>query len=157
MSWSKRINKSLVVCLQCGLDIGKKPLPTCKSKDHSSYFENKKKRNNEYRRKRRKTDPYYATGFNKESWKVYSRNQYRERKREIVERLGGQCVECGFSDFRALTIDHKEGSGNAERKAYGWKYLKILFRLSPDALRAKYQCLCSNCNAIKEFERKWIK
>lgn len=157
MTWSKRVTKSLVICIKCEVDIGKKPLSTCTSKEHSLYFENKKKRNNEYRRKRRKIDPYYATGFNKESWKVYSRNQYRDRKREIIERLGGKCAECGFSDFRALTIDHIHGKGNAERVAYGWKYLKVLYQLSPKELKAKYQCLCSNCNTIKEFDRKWVK
>lgn len=155
--WSKRVSKNLVVCLSCQIGIGLKPLPICTESSHLKYFENKKKRNNEYRRKKRKTDIYYATGFDKESWKEYTREQYRKKKMEIINRLGGKCSVCGFEDFRALTIDHVYGDGNNERKASGWKYIKILYKLTDAELRNKYQCLCANCNTIKEFERKWIK
>jgi len=70
-----------------------------------------------------------------------------ERRAKVLEFLGGQCVVCGFSDTRALQIDHINGGGNKERRespscfSY-WK--KIMSTPS-----GKYQLLCANCNWIK--------
>lgn len=154
MTWSKRASKSSVVCLSCGLDISRKP-QECSEPKHDSYYQNRLKGNREYRKKRRKDDVYYATGFDKESWKKYSRQKYRGIKLGIIEKLGGTCW-CGFDDPRALHIDHKNGGGTKERRKYGWGYLKMLNRLAVEKLKEDYQILCANHHAIKSWEEAII-
>jgi hypothetical protein len=75
------------------------------------------------------------------------RQAYRLR---VIEHLGGKCKDCGFTDIRALQIDHVDGGGIKDRAGlmYGfWK--KVLSDTS-----GKYQLLCANCNAIKRIVNK---
>ena len=65
------------------------------------------------------------------------------------------CILCGFSDVRALTIDHEKGNGNLHRREVGgsvalWRSLKRTGY--PDG----YRVLCYNCQKIVEDE-KWEK
>lgn len=79
--------------------------------------------------------------------------QYREnRRRKVRELLGGKCARCGFSDVRALQVDHVNGDG--------WKQKRLdPLDIYVDVLRkngAGYQLLCANCNWIKRHEnREW--
>ena len=76
------------------------------------------------------------------------------RRRDIAKKkcfsiLGEKC-SCGYSDIRALVIDHIKGGGNKERDKYGGAYwFRILekIKISPN----DYQVLCSNCNQIKRM------
>ena len=80
------------------------------------------------------------------------RNWHRERRLKSFKLLGGKCVRCGFSDWRALQIDHIQGGGSEhyqKRKTIG--VLKDI--LTDPASRSKYQLLCANCNWIKRFEK----
>ena len=44
----------------------------------------------------------------------------RKIRNEAIQAYGGKCCRCGFSDPRALQIDHKEGSGLCSpRKSLG--------------------------------------
>jgi len=72
---------------------------------------------------------------------------------KVVELLGNKCARCGFSDPRALQIDHIFGGGAKElKKNEYYKYLKrILAMPNPNE---KYQILCANCNWIKRAENK---
>lgn len=97
-------------------------------------------------------DPRFVAGD--QLWKrgQYQRERYARKRREILEFLGGICVHCGFSDSRALQVDHIEGGGNKERKEVaprsggpGASTLWNLVHASPE----KYQLLCANCNMIK--------
>lgn len=78
----------------------------------------------------------------------------REQRLELLKYMGGKCVKCGFSDYRALQIDHVNGDGNKERKANPlgayYKYLFDNVKNNPN----KYQLLCANCNWIKRFENR---
>lgn len=80
-------------------------------------------------------------------------------KKEIHKILGGKCVKCGFSDERALQIDHIEGGGYVERKNYSTNpkayYKNILETIKNN--KTKYQLLCANCNWIKRFENNEIR
>jgi hypothetical protein len=76
--------------------------------------------------------------------------KYRQRlKTKVFTKLGNKCVRCGFSDPRALQIDHVHGGG-----------MKELREISPSAYHKKvladtegnYQLLCANCNWIKKSE-----
>ena len=78
----------------------------------------------------------------------YHRNYQRRRRREVLRAFGGKCVRCGFSDWRALQVDHINGGGSKIHREKGtlatWK----------EALdnRDDHQLLCANCNWIKRYE-----
>lgn len=83
--------------------------------------------------------------------KVANRYASSDRKR-IIDRLGGVCVRCGFSDWRALQIDHVRGGGRKELKEIGkGNSRKYYIRVLKDTT-GKYQLLCANCNWIKRWE-----
>ncbi len=65
--------------------------------------------------------------------------------------LGGKCVKCGFSDARALCIDHINGGGGGERKLFGGNYYNSVLKKIKLG-NCDYQILCANCNAIKKIE-----
>ncbi|SRR6266498_738708 len=68
-----------------------------------------------------------------------------------LEKLGGVCVRCGFSDPRALQIDHVNGGGIREREAIGHA---AIYRKVARGDTDGYQLLCANCNWIKRAENK---
>lgn len=72
-------------------------------------------------------------------------------RKEIIELLGGECVRCGFSDWRALQVDHINGGGCKERKKLKSKYYKYILQLLKTGNK-DYQLLCANCNWIKKYE-----
>jgi len=84
------------------------------------------------------------------------RNRYDQRLRDIVlEMLGEKCVKCGFSDVRALQIDHINGGGHKEStERTRNKYIIIIESIL--AKENKYQLLCANCNWIKRVENNEI-
>lgn len=75
--------------------------------------------------------------------------RYRE---EVFRVLGERCVRCGFSDKRALQIDHINGGGvrDLKNKNQEQHYRHVI--KDPD----KYQILCANCNWIKRSENNEI-
>ncbi len=93
------------------------------------------------------------------------RKEIRERQRrwylkvreEMFKVLGNKCVKCGFSDRRALQIDHINGGGIKERgKGSSTKHFHLKVLRSVEKKESKYQLLCANCNWIKRFEnREW--
>jgi len=90
--------------------------------------------------------------------KYYSENSERfklarrERRNKTYDAMGGKCIKCGFSDYRALQIDHINGDGKSERPLlrrddYYPNVLKSFL-----AGEGRYQLLCCNCNWIKREE-----
>ena len=78
----------------------------------------------------------------------------RKLKLKVFEYYGNKCATCGFTDMRALQIDHIDNNGAEERKSLGgqnfsgWKFYKYLIDNNyPDG----YQTLCANCNMIKHL------
>lgn len=94
------------------------------------------------------------------------REQKQAMRREVVLHLSDEikCKRCGYTDFRALQIDHINAGGNRERderKGKGGgglgsqnRFWKLILSLPRDVARAKYQVLCANCNCIKRTENK---
>ena len=68
-------------------------------------------------------------------------------RKAVIELLGGHCIQCGFSDVRALQVDHINGGGSKERKN-GISNGRMLM-LDVMKTEGKYQLLCANCNWIK--------
>ncbi len=77
----------------------------------------------------------------------------RGKKRQLIlDILGNKCCRCGFSDYRALQIDHVNGNGAAETRGLSQKtYLNKILRSLQNG-EGKYQLLCANCNWIKRYE-----
>lgn len=78
----------------------------------------------------------------------------RQYKNLVFDHYGNACAYCGFTDIRALQIDHIHNNGAEERKALGgqqvsgWRFYQHLIKSNyPDG----YQTLCANCNMIKQL------
>lgn len=96
-----------------------------------------------------RTDAQY-----REQKRAYGRNRHKKFKQLLLDYFGGKCVRCGFSDVRALQVDHVFGDGYKLRKfepktqnpTTRLKYIKQY----PE----RYQLLCANCNWIKRVENE---
>ena len=84
------------------------------------------------------------------------REIYRKKRVALLNKLGGPiCNRCGFSDIRALQIDHIHGGGFQEYKASGNRTVYArLYKLTSEELKKDYQVLCANCNCIKRIENR---
>lgn len=86
---------------------------------------------------------------NRDKTNAYKRKYELKKKNEVFDLLGRKCAVCGFSDERALQIDHINGGGNKERKSMrGRKLYAHILSLGG----VGYQILCANCNWIKRIE-----
>lgn len=89
---------------------------------------------------------------------AYRKNRTAELKKQVYDLLGRFCARCGFSDSRALQIDHIHGGGNKEKRELKTRsdsrlFLHILQHTNPKDV---YQILCANCNWIKKHENNEI-
>ena len=92
---------------------------------------------------------------NPERTKELNKNSRERIKSKVFELLGNKCIKCGFSDWRALQIDHINGS-KIPHKNRG-KFKDVGLNLCSAILRgerklSEFQLLCANCNWIKRFE-----
>lgn len=75
----------------------------------------------------------------------------RDKLRGMVfDKLGKKCVKCGFSDIRALQIDHVNGGGKKEYESIN--NIRTLYKKILNDKNGNYQILCANCNWIKRHE-----
>ncbi len=99
---------------------------------------------------------------NKERY-AFSKYRYKdELKRKVLAHYGNgviHCVFCGFSDIRALCLDHIEDNGAEHRKLLnisgrghgaGSRTYEALLKAG---LPIGLQILCANCNMVKEQNR----
>lgn len=91
-------------------------------------------------------------GWCKECCNRATREVMRRARHELIHEMGGACVRCGFSDVRALQIDHIHGGGSADplRRQQANKVWRDFVR----ANRHLFQLLCANCNTIKRIENE---
>lgn len=84
---------------------------------------------------------------NPKKYREMARDWKKKRRRRLLKMYGERCILCGFSDSRALTLDHINGDGNIERRKYGeWGvYRKALAKYQPQ----RYRTLCMNCQFIE--------
>ena len=81
-----------------------------------------------------------------------SRNFLIRWKSRVYDLLGNKCCHCGFSDIRALQIDHINGGGsNKERNRNSSYYKKVAKSIEKN--EKEFQILCANCNWIKRWEK----
>lgn len=86
--------------------------------------------------------------------RVIKASRTRILRTKIYDILGHACVRCGFTDKRALQIDHVFGGGNQEHAKI--KNPDQFIRKVMQDTSGTYQLLCANCNWIKRFERQEI-
>lgn len=113
-----------------------------------------------YRRSKKKYNKRWSkTGAGKECHRR-SQQQLRGRVKLLVLKYYGNgklaCVKCGFTDDRALTIDHINGGGSRHIKGLklqrgGSSFYHWLIK---NNYPVGYQTLCMNCQLIKRFENK---
>ena len=85
--------------------------------------------------------------------------QYRAQlKLEVITHYGNgkcACINCGFTDVRALSIDHINGNGVQHRKALGIRGGRQFYVwLKKNGFPEGYQTLCMNCQYIKRSQDK---
>ena len=76
----------------------------------------------------------------------------RLKRFKLIEVLGNICIQRGFSDRRALQLDHKNGGGTQEYSKFGGhdKMISHYIKNIEDA-KDKLQVMCANCNLIKKY------
>lgn len=106
--------------------------------------------------KHRKERQVYAREYARKHQARHTETKKMRRHRirnETIQLLGSKCVKCGFSDYRALQIDHVKGGGRKELRKYAHREAYSLALLKKIKAGSKeYQLLCANCNWIKRYE-----
>jgi hypothetical protein len=112
----------------------------------------------EYSRKWRKENPERYLAISRAS----SQKAREEARDNVLMFFGDCCAKCGFSDRRALHLDHINGDGYLE--AYSgrqrWTIVKVWkwIQQHPQEALEKYQILCANHNSIKAYEQsEWTR
>lgn len=112
----------------------------------------KRERYNAYQRMWRHRHPRLDNAARGRLWKQehpdYERNRYRRYRDFLKQYLSTHpCVDCGFSDVRALEFDHVRGTkGFTVTQHYDYSREKILAEI------AKCEIRCSNCHRIRHYE-----
>lgn len=102
---------------------------------------------------RSRESKYVRSEKQMEYYRTKARERCRNIRKNVIDKMGGVCVICGFSDYRALQIDHINGGGSKERRenkniVSRGMYLETVLADNGE----KFQLLCANCNWIKRFE-----
>jgi hypothetical protein len=115
----------------------------------AEYYRNWYKKNKTRIRKYKREMMRKLRAKNPEHYRAQSRAAKKRLKDKVFDIYGSVCA-CGFSDIRALTLDHKNNNGAEERKKIGERgvYLRALRK----EYRNEYQVLCMNCQFIKRVE-----
>jgi len=118
--------------------------------------------------KQKKNDPTFLLRVNDKSKKRYLEKRYerlawhkehhKKNRLDLLNKIGkGMCSKCGFTDWRALQIDHIDGKGHLERKMYKGKKMSLTRKKQRELIEqnpSNYQILCANCNWIKRYENQ---
>jgi len=82
----------------------------------------------------------------RERYAAQSRKAKRRLREMLLELFGRKCVLCGFSDERALTLDHINNNGAEERAEIGER--GVYYRALKPEFRSEYRMICMNCQFI---------
>ncbi len=87
----------------------------------------------------------------------YNYHYRKNRKTKVLTHYGNGkcvCVRCGFTDIRALSIDHMNGNGAAHRREIGYHSGDFYAWLIRNNYPKGFQTLCMNCQWVKRYESK---
>ncbi len=124
---------------------------------YQANLEKRKEYGQTYKRKlreKREADPEYKAQHRERINALNQRNRKKLRL-SILEMLGNCCKICGYSNKRALQIEHINGDGAEERRRYQdptacYRFIKSQVEAGTD----RYQILCANCHIIKHSDDK---
>lgn len=89
----------------------------------------------------------------RETYRAARAFQHRVLRDAVLNHYGYECQLCGFSDERALQIDHINNDGAADRRRLTGGNRggseAVYYYLRDHGWPEGYQTLCANCNAIK--------
>ena len=94
----------------------------------------------------------------KKKAREHGRQYYYRIRDELHLLLGDKCIKCGFTDRRALQIDHVNGGGNSRKlknRSGQGKFRQVLQEVRSGS--KEFQLLCSNCNMIKRTENEELR
>ena len=114
------------------------------------YYTNNKNKINAYKTRYRQNHP----NINRKSIRK-TKDKVRDMVFSHYCKNQVQCIRCGYSDIRALSIDHINGNGAKEREKLkingGYMFYKWL---RDNDFPEGYQVLCMNCQFIKRSENE---
>lgn len=84
--------------------------------------------------------------------RTWRREWVREIRKKAIQALGGTCILCGYSDVRALEIDHIIPLHQSKGRTNQVSLFLSVVRGETENL----QLLCSNCHAIKTYNENFI-
>jgi hypothetical protein len=89
--------------------------------------------------------------WNKNGYKLGTKQRYWKQKRELMALLGNKCSRCGFDDLRALEINHVDRTRKLFVKGQHHSWTRRLkdWHGQIDNL----ELLCANCHSIHTFEQ----
>jgi len=128
-------------------------------KDKAKKLAYQREWNERNRDKRREYNRVYQREWsrkNREKRKLASQKSEALVKEQVLTHYGNgklSCLRCGFTDIRALSIDHINGGGTKHRKVLKVKWYCLFFVwLRKNHYPEGYQTLCMNCQVIKKRE-----
>jgi hypothetical protein len=95
---------------------------------------------------------------NKDKIKEKKKADYQAFRIGLLDKLGGKCVQCGFSDWRGLQIDHVHDGGTKHRKQFknanSISMIRYYRHIMENVLSGDYQLLCATCNLLKYLQKR---
>ena len=90
--------------------------------------------------------------WNKNDYHIYKKKRMQERKKELIDYLGGCCKLCGNNDIRVLDIHHKNST---LKKRPPHLHYTVGNRLREwDKNKENLELLCANCHRIHTWEKR---
>jgi hypothetical protein len=117
--------------------------PELKAKYRKAYYENNKPREIARALKWHRD--------NKERCQAVRKANRDKLREEVLDRFLRKCARCGYSNTRALQIDHVFGDGVADGKKYSNRATPAYLKAILADTEGRYQLLCANCNILKYF------
>lgn len=144
----KKRKYKLINCETCGKELEKKSYNQIYCKDCYKIY----RRN--YQNVKQNKFYYLEHDKNKEQHRLNTNKWRKNNRLKVLKALGNKCVKCGFSDWRALQIDHVNSDGAWERRIQKTNPSVFYRKVTEEKDSGKYQLLCANCNWIKRYEKK---
>jgi len=148
----------MVKCSYCGVELSEANMRPSDIHRYRRCMDCARKAQTEYRHRtlemHREKVAKWRRNHKEECLEINRRSQ-RKRRFEVLSHYSvgePRCARCGFTDLRALCIDHINGDGaqhrretpNASKDIYSW--------LKKNNYPEGFQVLCMNCNWIKRSE-----